>query len=220
MAINLLKIGVQSSAKKDSPETMAAASPSAQAAVSPSTNPAPSPTSQVGASVAKPVGLGAFLKAAQSGKPIQAPVAKEAHPPAEPAERIEVEVVEARGPEGFKATLEKLDAMIGSVMRVERTDFDIVRGYVASVMTELKEMPEYRGFVRAKDVHNLMKFVQASSSQAENQFKVSSEKKEKKAVAKKKASSFNLEAFGDVPQKRMNLDALSGMNTDDIAVKK
>jgi hypothetical protein len=132
-----------------------------------------------------------------------------------------VPVEEARGPEGFKETLAKLDAMIGEVMRVEQTDFDIVRGYVASISTELKTMPEYRGFVRAKDVHNLMKFIQASSSQASNQFKVSAEKAAKKAVTSRSKKVFSLDAFGDdVPKPKMNLEALSGMNTDDIPEKK
>lgn len=229
MALNLLKIGVQPK-QSDSSETKAA-DPTTSPAVQPSTNPAPSPAPEPSASVArepsatsvaaKPVGLGAFLQAAKAGKPIQAPTPTEIHPPAEPVARLEVPVVESRGPENFQETLKKLDAMIGEAMRVEQTDFDIVRGYVATVSKELKEMPEYRGFVRAKDMHNIMKFIQASSSQAVNQFKVSAEKKEKASTRKKASSNFSLAAFGDdVPVKKgFNLEALSSMNTDDVPVK-
>ncbi len=144
----------------------------------------------------------------------------------------------AKGPAGFKTLLDSFDKLVGESLSISALDLDNARNYVASVMTELKTNPEMQSFVIDRDVHNIMKYVQASANIAGMNFvtKASARaKKESKAAA---AANVSLEMFDDsidvaaqmaaLKAKRLggksastplSIQDLSSINTDDIAPK-
>lgn len=97
--------------------------------------------------------------------------------------------------DSFKALLDQFDAMVGQVASISQLELANSRNYVARIMKDLVTHPEYDGFVIARDVHNVMKFVQASSNMANTNFVTSQERKQKAAVKKATAESISLEAF-------------------------
>jgi hypothetical protein len=177
----------------------------------------PSPeTSKPQTSPVKP-GLGAFLKTGVASKPVPS---TQLVPFVEPI-MAETEQVESRGPENFKQNLLRLDSMVGDMMRIEVGDIGFVRQMVRDIMVDLKEYPEFDGIVREKDVHNIMKFIQASSSQASNQFALQAEKKEKAATKKRNVIKADISALlGPITTHKFDLTSLSSFNTDKIDPKK
>lgn len=144
----------------------------------------------------------------------------------------------AKGPAGFKAILDSFDALVGASVGISALDLDNARNYVARVMTELKTNPEMQAFVIDRDVHNIMKYVQASASIAGQNFVTKASTRAKKEAKAQAAASVSLEMFDDqvdvaaqmaaLKAKRaggkpasapLSIQDLSSINTDDIEAK-
>lgn len=132
-----------------------------------------------------------------------------------------------RGPAGFKEKLDKLDNLIVAGAGITQTTLDTCRHYVADVMMELRKFPEYDSILIDRDVHNVMMFVQQSTSQASKDFAKKGEAREKKASKAVAASQFDLSGLGDMTtldkkpgsSSVISLVDLSSLNIDNIAAK-
>lgn len=186
---------------------------------------APSPQTEQPAGVAA-VGLGALLarKRAEAQRGNESNQALAILPTSGTAEQTpSVPVVAARSEADFAAKMQRLDLTIGEIESISQLEIDHVRNLVVEIMLDLKQFPEFDGMVRAKDTRNLMKFIQATSSQVNNQFAKVAEKREVKK-AKSGGLTVNLDAMaGFLPPPKtvtVSLDAFADMNFDDVPVKK
>lgn len=146
----------------------------------------------------------------------------------EPVTQVDSEEIKATSsPDSFKQRLDAFDAMIMANAGITQLTLDMARGQVAAIMTELKEFPEYDGFVVARDVHNLLVYVRASASYTKNNFVVAAEKKTKAAAKKASSAQFDLSSLSEpivpnapkqIAKAAMNgLDAFASLNVDSIA---
>lgn len=137
-------------------------------------------------------------------------------------DRPAIPIETSNGPTNFQEKLQRLDFLIGERERVDKFDLDHIRGLCKDIMIDLKTMPEFDGMVRAKDVHNLMVYVQSSVGQAKNQFALNADKTVKKTERKNQKSQIADEMFMQFfapTATKLSLEDLSTMNTDDITAK-
>lgn len=132
------------------------------------------------------------------------------------------------GPANFQDVLGRLDTLVGESTGINTLQMDEARGYVMKIMTTLKTHPEFDGLLAAKDVHNVMVFIQSSSQLATADFIVKKEKKATSAAKKAKAvgnMTFEMPGFegsigGAAPEHggmTFSMDAFATLNVDEIA---
>lgn len=138
--------------------------------------------------------------------------------------------------DSFQTLLNEFDAMVGAVGNITQLELDQSRNFVARIMKDLVTHPELDGLVIDRDVHNVMKFVQASSGMANKNFVTSQERKSKAADKKAAAAAISLDVFdfgadiagqmaalkakkGIKPSKPLQISDLSSLSTDDIETK-
>lgn len=132
--------------------------------------------------------------------------------------------------EGFKQKLDDFDALVSAASGIGKTEIDGARMYVSTIMTELKEHPEYEPILIDRDVHNVMLFVQASRNMATANFVVQKEKAAKRVSKKAEAASMTFDPtimLGDMSKdSRLNqamadsgLADLANLNLDSIPAK-
>lgn len=125
------------------------------------------------------------------------------------------------GPDGFKYKLDMLDALIQRDAGINGAMLGVVKGRIKDIVKELKEFPEYDGLIIDRDIHNIMLFMQQSVNQAKADFVQKDKKRTTKAI---KAAKFDFgESLANGPLAlegpTLDLDALSGLNLDDVKAK-
>jgi hypothetical protein len=118
-------------------------------------------------------------------------------------------------PENFQDVVDKFDALLSRDNAINEMNIGHLRNYVQRIFVDLKNNPEYDGMIIDRDVHNIIKFMRAVKSEAQD---LAIDKKEKKAKAdsnKVKKNKFAAVAGNlDMGALPMNLDAVAGMGDD------
>jgi hypothetical protein len=139
------------------------------------------------------------------------------------------------GPADLSLRLKTLDDLIVSSAGLSQLQIDTARKYVMDIMICLRVNPEFDSILAAKDVHNVMVFVQKSISMAQADFVEKKEKATKRAqkIAATPKMNFDMALFDNIGNpgvkalppggKRANvtfdLSDFGSMNTDEVEAK-
>lgn len=105
---------------------------------------------------------------------------------------IFVQPKEDAGP-AFKATLDKLDALVQSELGISPYTIDVIRGHVKQIMLDLVTQPELDSILIDRDVHNVLAFIRHVKVDAVEARESTKTKKVAKAAKDSKFKNFDLD---------------------------
>lgn len=117
----------------------------------------------------------------------------------------------------FKLRLASLAELCETESGITSLVHDSVKAHVAGIMIDLRDNPEMRGLLLDRDMHNLMMFIQSSTTVQQNKVEKT---QTKRAMTQKKAalaSAFDtgFDMLDNVP----SLSSVGNMSTDNIETK-
>lgn len=117
----------------------------------------------------------------------------------------------------FKLRLASLAELCETESGITSLVHDSVKAHVAGIMIDLRDNPEMRGLLLDRDMHNLMMFIQSSTTVQQNKVEKT---QTKRAMTQKKAalaSAFDIgfDMLDNVP----SLSSVGNMSTDNIETK-
>jgi len=117
----------------------------------------------------------------------------------------------------FKLRLASLAALCETESGITPLVHDTVKAHVAGIMTDLRDNPEMRGLLLDGDMHNIMAFVQSSTTI--QQTKIEKTDKKRATASKKAITSSAFSAGFDMLDAVPTLSGTAALNTDNIETK-
>lgn len=117
----------------------------------------------------------------------------------------------------FKLRLAALDELCQTESGITPLIHDTVKSHVRAIMVDLRENPEMRGLLLDQDMHNIMMFIQSSTTIQDTKIEKVAVKREKTKKTAQISASFD-DAFAmidNVP----SLESLGNKSTDNIQAK-
>lgn len=117
----------------------------------------------------------------------------------------------------FKLRLAALDELCQTESGITPLIHDQVKAHVRGIMEDLRDNPEMRGLLLDDDMHNIMSFIQSSTTVQQNKVEKTQTKRATSAKKALAASAFDagFDSLDAVP----TLTGVGAMNTDNIGAK-